>query len=101
MLERVLEPEVMSDLQEAIDYNDMDFSEVNRSFVRDLIGYATQDGLPLGPDILDADRYATAAFAMGRQGVAFVEALPGFEAYQIGTDGVATMTSGFRSLARL
>jgi len=53
MLERVLEPEVMNDLQEAIDYNDMDFSEVNRSFVRDLIGYATKDGLPLGPDILD------------------------------------------------
>jgi len=26
MLERVLEPEVMDDLQEALEYNDMDFT---------------------------------------------------------------------------
>lgn len=53
MLERVLEPEVMNDLQEAIEYNDMDFTEVNRSFVTDFLAYATQDGLTLGRDILD------------------------------------------------
>lgn len=53
MLERVLEPEVMDDLQEAVEYNDMDFTQVNRSFVNDLIQYATQDGTALGRDILD------------------------------------------------
>jgi ubiquinone/menaquinone biosynthesis C-methylase UbiE len=53
MIDRVLEPEVMEDLQEAIDYNDMDFSEVNRAFVTDFIAYATQGGLALGRDILD------------------------------------------------
>lgn len=52
----------------------------------------------VGPDILTADRYATAAFAMGKDGVSFIEALPGCEAYQIGADGVACMTSGFRAL---
>lgn len=53
MLNRVLEPEVMNDLQEAIEYNDMDFSQVNRAFVDDLIAFANQDGGSLGPDVLD------------------------------------------------
>jgi len=32
---------------------------------------------------------------MGRDGVAFLEMQPGLEAYSIGRDRVATMTSGF------
>ena len=50
----------------------------------------------IGPDILEADRFATAAFAMGHAGVRFIETLPGFEAYQINALGEATLTSGFR-----
>lgn len=53
MLERVLEPEVMNDLQEAIEYHDMDFTEVNRAFVRDLLSFAAQEDRTLGRDILD------------------------------------------------
>jgi len=53
MLARVLEPEVMDDLEEAVEYNDMDFTQVNRSFVDDLIQYATRGGNALGRDILD------------------------------------------------
>lgn len=53
MLTRVLEPEVMDDLQEAVDYNDMDFSEVNRAFVSDFLAFAFQDGRSLGRDVLD------------------------------------------------
>lgn len=53
MIDRVLEPEIMEDLQEAIEYNDMDFSEVNRAFVTDFVAYATQSGFELGKDILD------------------------------------------------
>lgn len=49
----------------------------------------------IGPDVLEADRFATAAFAMGRQGIAFIEGLPGFEGYAIDAKGIATMTSGF------
>ncbi len=49
----------------------------------------------IGPDILEADRFATAAFAMGHKGVFFIETLFGFEAYQIDSGGVATMTSDF------
>lgn len=49
----------------------------------------------LGPDVLEADRFATAAFAMGRHGVEFIEALSGLEAYQVDQGGIATMTSGF------
>lgn len=49
----------------------------------------------IGSNILDTDRFATAAFAMGRLGITFIEQLPGFEGYQIDRDGVATMTSHF------
>lgn len=49
----------------------------------------------IGPDICEADRFATAAFAMGRHGIFFVESLPGFEGYMIDRDGRATFTTGF------
>lgn len=46
-------------------------------------------------DIFDADRFATAAFAMGRAGIDFIEATDGLEGYSIDHAGIATMTSGF------
>jgi FAD:protein FMN transferase len=49
----------------------------------------------IGHNIYEADRFATAAFAMGAEGVHFIEGLAGFEAYQIDTSGVATFTTGF------
>lgn len=49
----------------------------------------------IGPDVLAADLIATAAFAMGKGGIAFVENLPGFEGYAIDAQGIATATSGF------
>ncbi|MHB1769929.1 MAG: FAD:protein FMN transferase [Minisyncoccota bacterium] len=49
----------------------------------------------IGPDVLEADRFATAAFAMGKGGIAFIERLPGFEGYAIDAQGIATMTNGF------
>jgi thiamine biosynthesis lipoprotein len=49
----------------------------------------------IGPDVLEADRFATAAFAMGKSGIDFIETIPGLEGYMIDTSGVATFTSGF------
>ena len=49
----------------------------------------------VGPDIYEADRFATAAFAMGKDGISFIEKLSGYEGYMIDKDGIATMTSGF------
>lgn len=49
----------------------------------------------IGPNIYEADRFATAAFAMGRRGIGFIESLDGFEAYMITSDRQATLTSGF------
>lgn len=49
----------------------------------------------IGPNVYEADRFATAAFAMGSEGINFIENLNGFEAYQIDNKGIATMTSGF------
>ncbi len=51
----------------------------------------------VGPDVYEADRYATAAFAMGKDGVSFIEGLSGFEAYSIDARGIATMTSNFET----
>jgi len=49
----------------------------------------------IGPNIYEVDRFATAAFAMGRPGLDFIQGLNGFEGYLIKADGRAVMTSGF------
>ncbi len=49
----------------------------------------------IGPTIYDADRFATAAFAMGRKGIQFIETVAGFEGYMIDAQARATFTSGF------
>jgi len=49
----------------------------------------------IGSNIYEADRFATAAFAMGQKAILFVEGLNGFEGYQIDKNGIATFTSGF------
>jgi thiamine biosynthesis lipoprotein len=49
----------------------------------------------IGPNVYEADRYATAAFAMGKKGIAFIDSREGFEGYMIDTKGIATLTAGF------
>ena len=49
----------------------------------------------IGPNVLEADRFATAAFAMGKDGLIFIENRPSLEGYMIDRSGVATFTSGF------
>jgi FAD:protein FMN transferase len=49
----------------------------------------------IGADIYEADCFATAAFAMGRDGIGFIENLDGFEGYSIDSQKIATFTSGF------
>jgi thiamine biosynthesis lipoprotein len=49
----------------------------------------------VAPSIFDADRMATAAFAMGRSGIAFIASEPNLEGYAITDDGLATYTPGF------
>ena len=49
----------------------------------------------IGPNIYEADRFATAAFAMGKKGISFIEQLPEFEGYMIDASARATFTSGF------
>jgi thiamine biosynthesis lipoprotein len=50
----------------------------------------------VGPNIYEADRFATAAFAMGEKGIDFIEGLSGFEGYMIKKNGEALETSGFK-----
>ncbi len=49
----------------------------------------------IGPNIYEADRFATAAFAMGKRGIQYIEKLRGFEGYMIDAQARATFTSGF------
>lgn len=51
-------------------------------------------------NVYEADRFATAAFAMQKEGINFIEKLNGFEAYMINKEGIATMTSGFESYVK-
>lgn len=49
----------------------------------------------VGPLVFHADRLATAAFAMGVQGINFIEGIPGYEGYMIDANQMATFTTGF------
>jgi thiamine biosynthesis lipoprotein len=49
----------------------------------------------IGPNVYEADRFATAAFAMGEKGIVFIEGLKGFEGYMVKNNQIAMMTSGF------
>ena len=49
----------------------------------------------VGPNVYEADRFATAAFAMDSAGIQFIEELDGFEGYMIDHGGMAMYTSGF------
>ncbi len=49
----------------------------------------------IGPNIYEADRFATAAFAMGLEGIDFIKSVQGLEAYMITDNKMATYTSGF------
>lgn len=50
----------------------------------------------IGPNVYQADRFATAAFAMGKAGIHFIETLEGLDGYMIDRDGLATYTSNFQ-----
>jgi thiamine biosynthesis lipoprotein len=54
----------------------------------------------IGPSIYDADRFATAAFAMGLDGLAFIAGRQDLEGYAISDDGVAAYTPGFAHYVR-
>ncbi len=63
-------------------------------------GAAVEDLVSLtviAPDVLEADRFATAAFAMGKAGIHFIEAMPELEGYAIDPRGIATWTRGFEA----
>lgn len=49
----------------------------------------------IGPNVYEADRFATAAFAIGEKGIEFIEGLKGFEGYMVKNNQIAVMTSGF------
>ena len=66
--------------------------------------YNPKTGLPVvdgpasltvvGPDVCEADRLSTPAFAMGDEGIGFLAATPGIEAYVVDRDGTALYTPG-------
>jgi thiamine biosynthesis lipoprotein len=63
--------------------------------IRDIVSMTV-----IGADVLEADRFATAAFAMGRDGISFIEQTPGLVGYAIDANGRATPTTGFREFCQ-
>jgi thiamine biosynthesis lipoprotein len=53
----------------------------------------------VGPDILQADVFATAGFAMGSQGLEFVQKSAGYEAFAIDKELRTWSTPGFDGLS--
>ena len=53
----------------------------------------------IGPNVYQADCFATAAFAMGREGIYFIEKFPGREGYMVDKNGIGTETTGFKKYA--
>nr|MBI5455511.1 FAD:protein FMN transferase [Candidatus Levybacteria bacterium] len=51
----------------------------------------------IADNIYDADRFATAAFAMGEKGIEFIATLKGIEGYMIKKDKTAIFTKGFEA----
>ncbi len=49
----------------------------------------------IAPSIFDADRMATAAFAMGSGGIEFIGELDGYEGYANSSNRTAIATNGF------
>jgi thiamine biosynthesis lipoprotein len=49
----------------------------------------------IAPNVYEADRLATACYAMGEEGIYFLEYIDGVEGYLIGSNGMAMMTTGF------
>lgn len=49
----------------------------------------------IGSNVQDADRFATAAYAMGENGIQFIEKQKDLEGYMINLKGIATYTSKF------
>lgn len=49
----------------------------------------------IGPNVYEADRLATACYAMGEEGIYFLEYIDGVEGYLVGSNGMAMMTTGF------
>ena len=51
----------------------------------------------IGPNVYEADCFATAAFAMGTEGMNFLATQPEFEGYSIDARGTALFTKGFEA----
>lgn len=54
----------------------------------------------VAPDIYEADRFATAVFAMGKPGIRFIEEKDGLEGFMVLADGKTLNTSNFETYIR-
>lgn len=62
-----------------------------QSFLTNIVSFTV-----IGPNVLEADRFATACLAMQEKGIYFLEKQKNLEGYMIDRKGIATETSGFK-----
>jgi thiamine biosynthesis lipoprotein len=55
----------------------------------------------IGPNVFEADKFSTPAFAMGKRGIEFVEKQKNLEGYMIDRNGIAIMTTGFGKYTKI
>ncbi len=67
-----------------------------RKIIKDIVSMTV-----VGSNVYDADRFATSAFAMGLDGISFIERLEGFEGYVVDVNSVATFTSNFEKYIKV
>lgn len=65
------------------------YDPVNKKNLNEIVSFSV-----IGKNVYEADRFATAAFAMGLNGINFIENLEGFEGYMVKNNGIAIFTSG-------
>lgn len=66
------------------------YNPIDKKYANDIASITV-----VGPNVYEADRFATAAFAMGEKGINFIESLKGLEGYMIKNNKKAVFTTGF------
>ena len=73
------------------------YNPINRKeTISDIVSFTV-----IGPNVCEADRFATSVFAMGKKGISFLENMKDFSGYMIDKNGIAYMTSNFEKYTTL
>lgn len=79
----------------AYERGDHVYDPIGKQKIKDIVSLTV-----IGPNIYEADKFATAGFAMGKNGIEFIESKKNLAGYMIGKEGTATFTSNFEKYVK-